>query len=172
MSILEKVESALKSMGNIEFEKIIKMDNLSVYDNDLKGQRIIFAVRPKEDIINFSGMQMFLTNIYNHVGLKRGSDFYDFRKEGDWLILGKIVYMEKIATMSCGRFSNIVLEPGVVVESKKEDMSVIEDTKSGDIMRHIAIVLCPTKKVMDYAIEKNELQIGAPANIPNDVLYG
>ena len=156
-------------MKNIDYKKIITKDNLSVYNEEIKGQGIIFAVCPKEDIFNISEMQMFLTNIYNRIGLKDNCSFYTFEETKKHLILGKIVYTEQIATLISGDFKNIILEPDVRFATEKKNLSIVNNSKTEAIMRHTAIIFCPTKKIMDYAIENDRLHISTPTNIPENI---
>ena len=166
MTILEKIENTLKTMGNIDYEKIVTEDNLSVYNERNKGQRIIFVVRPKKDILHIPEMQMFLTNIHNNIG-NIDHDFYAFELINGNLALGRISHVERIATLISGDFKDIILEPDIISETKK-DLSVVNNSRSEAIMRRITIIFCPTKKIMSYAI-KNKLHINAPANIPENI---
>ena len=163
------MESTLRIMENIDCKRIIKKDNLSIYNEESKGQEIIFAICPKKNIFRISEMQMFLTNVYNSIGLKHNCSFYIFEEVDKYLILGKIFYVEQIATLISGDFKNIILKPGMIIEPKKEDLSVVNNSGTEAIMRHIAIILCPTKEIMDYAIENDKLHISTPANIPENI---
>ena len=173
MTILEKIESTLRTMGNIDYEKVITKDNLSVYNDEYKGQTIIFVVRPKKDILHVPEMQIFLTNIHNNIGdiePKHDHSFYAFEEINGKLALGRIDHIERIATLISGDFESMILEPGIISETSetKKDLDIVNNSRSEAIRRHIAIIFCPTKKIMSYVIE-NELHINAPANIPENI---
>ena len=158
-------------MGNIDYEKIVTEDNLSVYNERNKGQRIIFVVRPKKDILHVPEMQMFLTNINNNIGSigpEHNHNFYAFELINGKLALGRISHVERIATLISGDFKNIILESDARFATEKENLSIVNNSRSEAIMRRITIIFCPTKKIMSYAI-KNKLHINAPANIPENI---
>lgn len=172
MATLEIIENALKTNGVIKYDKVVISDNLSVHRSGFKGQEIIFAVHPIGGIYDISGLNTFLTNIFNIIGIKENYDFYECKETNEILILGRINYVEAIAWLTQGDFANIILKPGINIEVDKKELSAITSKPIQELKRFISVILFPDKKVLDYALRKHLLQIGASANIPEAEVDG
>ncbi len=159
MSVLKKIEKALKEFSPINYKEAVISDNLSVYQIGFKGQEIIFAIYPVNGIYDVAGLNTFLTNVFNHIGIKENYDIFECEETDKVLVLACIKYAEVIGWLTEGDFANITLKPDIEIVVDKKELSIINVKPTRELKRYISVVLCPDKEALDYALKGNNIPL-------------